>query len=153
MQTDYDDHGLSLLAAAVVEQAVDDWRYMCDTAFDVSSDAKRHPLQYANGHESFGGLTDFFEGPWCDLLCGEIEPAKILERLSAERDQAKHRNAPVRSRMGRKPGVHEYNGEFHTLSEWGALLGIRCATLHSRLKRGWTLEQALTHPNGGHVSK
>jgi hypothetical protein len=38
----------------------------------------------------------------------------------------------------------EYNGERHTISEWGELLGIDSETLSSRLRRGWSIEKTLT---------
>ena len=37
-----------------------------------------------------------------------------------------------------------YNGETHTLAEWGDIKGINQGTLHSRLKRGWDVERTLT---------
>lgn len=37
-----------------------------------------------------------------------------------------------------------HNGETHTLSDWARKVGITPATLHKRLKRGWSLEKALT---------
>ena len=38
----------------------------------------------------------------------------------------------------------EYNGEDHTLSEWGKILGIKPNTLLYRIRRGWDLERAFT---------
>lgn len=38
-----------------------------------------------------------------------------------------------------------YNGETHTLSDWARIAGISAPTLSKRLKRGWTLEKALTN--------
>lgn len=40
--------------------------------------------------------------------------------------------------------VIEYNGIKHTLSEWCEIYNINPVTFSDRLKRGWTLEQALT---------
>ena len=40
--------------------------------------------------------------------------------------------------------VIEYNGIKHTLSEWCETYNINPVTFSDRLKRGWTLEQALT---------
>lgn len=37
-----------------------------------------------------------------------------------------------------------YNGETHTLSDWARIVGISASTLSRRLKRGWTMEQALS---------
>lgn len=40
----------------------------------------------------------------------------------------------------------EINGEKHTRAEWQRILGINKMTVTSRLKRGWTIEEALTKP-------
>lgn len=39
-----------------------------------------------------------------------------------------------------------FNGETHTLAEWQKITGIPQATIRGRLKRGWTIERALTTP-------
>ena len=38
----------------------------------------------------------------------------------------------------------EFNGERHTISEWGELLGIDSETIASRLRRGWSIEKTLS---------
>ena len=38
----------------------------------------------------------------------------------------------------------EYKGKVKTLSQWAEEYHIKYATLHARLKRGWTIEKALT---------
>lgn len=38
------------------------------------------------------------------------------------------------------------NGEEHTMAEWSRLTGISASTIGSRLKRNWSVEQALTTP-------
>lgn len=38
----------------------------------------------------------------------------------------------------------EHDGERHTLTEWSVIRGINVATLHSRLRCGWSVERALT---------
>lgn len=38
----------------------------------------------------------------------------------------------------------EYNGEFHTLADWERITGISKKTIFDRLKRGWSVERALT---------
>lgn len=40
-----------------------------------------------------------------------------------------------------------FNGETKTLSDWALTIGINRLTLQSRLKRGWTIEKALTTPS------
>lgn len=42
--------------------------------------------------------------------------------------------------------VIQFRGETHTLSEWSKILQINVVTLHSRLSRGWSIEEALTKP-------
>lgn len=36
-----------------------------------------------------------------------------------------------------------YAGETHTISEWAQITGLSRTTIRSRIKRGWTIEQAL----------
>jgi hypothetical protein len=45
-----------------------------------------------------------------------------------------------------KSRVIEYNGEKKSLIEWGKELGRSPNTINERLKRGWTIEQALEIP-------
>lgn len=40
----------------------------------------------------------------------------------------------------------EFNGERHTQEEWGRLTGLGGLTILKRLKRGWSIEDALTRP-------
>lgn len=42
--------------------------------------------------------------------------------------------------------IVELNGEKHTISEWSEMLGISKTTIRERLKRGWTVEDALLEP-------
>lgn len=39
-----------------------------------------------------------------------------------------------------------YNGEKHTLSEWARIINMNLGTLKSRLKLGWSVEEAFTKP-------
>lgn len=42
---------------------------------------------------------------------------------------------------------YEFNGERHTLAEWGRIVGIKTTTLFTRINYlGWSLEEALTLP-------
>ena len=38
----------------------------------------------------------------------------------------------------------ELNGVSHTLAEWSDITGIKIATIHARLKRGWNTEKTLS---------
>lgn len=49
--------------------------------------------------------------------------------------------------------ILEYNGIKHTLSEWCDIYKINIVTLSDRLKRGWTIEQALTISTKGKNQK
>lgn len=41
----------------------------------------------------------------------------------------------------------EYNGESHTIAEWGAIVGIAPSTISARINaHGWSVEKALTTP-------
>lgn len=37
-----------------------------------------------------------------------------------------------------------FNGELHTMAEWSDITGIKKATIGARLKKGWSVERALT---------
>lgn len=39
-----------------------------------------------------------------------------------------------------------FNGETHCIKEWAEIVGLRRHTLEERLRRGWTIERALTTP-------
>lgn len=43
------------------------------------------------------------------------------------------------------------NGETKTMVEWSELMGIQQGTILARLKRGWTVEMAITRPVRGKV--
>lgn len=40
----------------------------------------------------------------------------------------------------------EYNGERHTMSEWGRITGLGRSIIKSRLMRGWSVDDALSRP-------
>ena len=52
----------------------------------------------------------------------------------------------VQSNNRRNGRIITYNGESHTLAEWVDITGINYNTLHSRLRRGWTLDAVFTSP-------
>lgn len=49
--------------------------------------------------------------------------------------------------------LYEFNGEVKTSKQWCELYGISQTTLKDRLKRGWSLEQALTISTQGNHKK
>lgn len=51
----------------------------------------------------------------------------------------------VQANNTRRNVYYELNGESHTLTEWGRIVGINSGTLYGRVnKLGWTIEEALT---------
>lgn len=64
-------------------------------------------------------------GNYCPDNCRWITSAEQMKNMSSNR-------------------MLTHNGETHTLSEWAKMVGITAPTLSKRLKRGWSLEQALT---------
>ncbi len=67
IQAAYED-----LAAAVVAQAVKDWRQLVRKRAD---------------NLQFGALRRFFTSPWCGELCGGVDQRVILKRLEDERQE------------------------------------------------------------------
>jgi hypothetical protein len=47
----------------------------------------------------------------------------------------------------------ELNGVSHTIAEWGDITGIPKGTIWLRLKKGWSVERAITEPIGGQHGK
>ena len=45
-----------------------------------------------------------------------------------------------------KPVIVEWNGQRHTKKEWEKITGIPKEVIRNRLRRGWTVERALTTP-------
>lgn len=41
---------------------------------------------------------------------------------------------------------YTYNNETHTVTDWGRMVGIDSETIRARIRRGWTVEDALTKP-------
>lgn len=46
-----------------------------------------------------------------------------------------------------------YKGESKTLSQWARHLGISYRTIHHRYRRGWTIEEIMTTPQGSRRDK
>lgn len=52
----------------------------------------------------------------------------------------------TQNRNTRSNRLIEWNGETRTLVEWAEYLGIDYYTMHARLKRGWSVDRAMTEP-------
>lgn len=58
-------------------------------------------------------------------------------RWASVSEQARNRKSSV---------LIEFNGKTQCITEWSEEVGIGFATLYQRLKKGWSVEKALTHP-------
>lgn len=78
----FENDPVSLLAAMIVVHAIDDWRQQIKCKAWVDD----HISRYC----SFDELRAFFKGEWCAFLMNgfALEPAKILEILEAELQEA-----------------------------------------------------------------
>ena len=54
--------------------------------------------------------------------------------------------ATVKQQQNNKRNNHVlcYKNEKHNITEWGLILGIKRDTIYNRLRRGWTVEKALS---------
>mgnify|MGYP001385515312 CR=1 FL=1 len=132
--------GYDMLASAIIERAVEDWRYLCHIAEDPRDDLKTYRLLHGRERDSFCSLELFFQSRWCGTLCGEIDPQKIINRVEYERRHATFKP----TNRGRRGTVYHCFGKSLTMSEWGKVIGVPASTIHGRIKRGWPLEKALS---------
>jgi len=49
-------------------------------------------------------------------------------------------------RNNRRNIILEHEGEKHCMAEWSAIKGIRADTIYTRIKRGWSISDALNYP-------
>lgn len=49
--------------------------------------------------------------------------------------------------------TYQYNGESHRIYEWAKILGINQGAIRNRLKRGWSIEEALSVPLNDGITK
>lgn len=89
-----------------------------------------------------------FENFLADM--GEPKPRMTLERIDNDGDYEPDncrwatRKEQVRNRRVTK--LIRHDGETKPLAEWAEDIGITYGTLETRLRRGWSVERALTAP-------
>lgn len=81
-------------------------------------------------------------------------PNHTLDRVNNDRDYCPENckwsnRSEQNSNQRRKWRQLEYMGEKRPISQWGKIKGIGLTTLHERLDRGWSVEEALTTPVRG----
>ena len=89
-----------------------------------------------------------FEGFFDDM--GEAPADLTIERIDNSQGYYKenckwaiHKEQNCNTRRNR---LLTFRGETACVSQWAEVLGLRPATIHSRLSRGWTVERTLTEP-------
>jgi len=61
-------------------------------------------------------------------------------------DNCRWATAEDQARNTRRNVVLEFNGKALCVAEWVEITGIKSTTIRERLRRGWTIEEALTTP-------
>lgn len=141
---EYDPDGLKNLAAGIVIQAAEDWRYICATAKNLEDDNKKHRLQFEKKYASFNQLRQYFLSEDCGNLCLETDPEIILSQLEKEREEAIRRNKPIAQRGKEPVYICDFDGKKRTLKEIAQITNINYTTLLYRIvERKMTIEQAV----------
>jgi len=79
---------------------------------------------------------DWLEPPTLESVEKVIEPFRKNTRFNPEAQVSLRRNAVSRFLV--------FEGQRKTLAEWAVVARISRQTLHSRLRRGWSVERALS---------
>lgn len=90
-----------------------------------------------------------FEGFWEDMQEGysvELTIDRINVNGNYEKSNCRWATNEEQSNNMRSNLYHTHNGITLTISQWGKLLDIPHDRIRSRLKYGWTFEEAITKP-------
>lgn len=70
--------------------------------------------------------------------------------MSVEREQASSKHREAAKKRGYKPYRYlEYKGKLYGASELARMAGISQPAFSDRMRRGWTIEEAVETPKGG----
>ena len=72
------------------------------------------------------------------------DPTTILGRLDRGWDPTRAVTAPPRRQRQRRQRFLRHNGRRLRLHEWARETGLTAATIHKRLRRGWSVARSLT---------
>lgn len=124
--------GYLTLAVAIVYQAALDY----ETAW-------KHFKRTGERTERLDECEEFFKSRW-GRQCSFGKAEFIMESIQ--------KGVPVyidgKILRGEKHKFITFNGETKRMSDWARHLGITTTALSKRLKRGWTIEEALTTEGG-----
>ena len=104
--------------------------------------AKKPPLRGDTRMIEFNGETHTI-AEWAMKI--GIVPRSLRDRLKAGWSVEKALTTPPVA-QSKPPMILEYNGVKKTVAEWARQFGMNPATLHNRLYKGMTVEEALLKP-------
>jgi hypothetical protein len=106
---------------------------------------------YKNYGQRGIGLSDrwgWFSSFYADM--GDPPPGMTLERLDNNKGYSKENciwaDRKAQGRNKRNNVMITLDGETHPLSVWAERTGLKYATVHQRIRKGWTPEAAIKTP-------
>lgn len=88
--------------------------------------------------------TKFFEWAFANGYSAELTLDRIDNNKGYTPDNCKWSTQEEQNNNRRSSRFLEAFGERKTMAQWSREKGIKLATLHARLKSGWSIERALT---------